>query len=248
MNNLTKIRRNNGKIVEYQDEYGVAQIIIRNPVTDTSKIEGRSDYGFIHSLLKTTGKEIQIDNAELDSDVNVNFIFNNSDTKIVLMLNDKGIYDYIGFSYLDTLDEHRQLGYTHYKSLHGLIRSFKSDEFGTKTYTSEFYRKIVKNNILTKILDEYFQDPAILIIDAWLPDFLKWRRIYIDKIENTDKNDRKFSNIAFKDLPAHKILKTAGFKCPYTPLKSYCLKNGKPCDIFVYQLSKKFFRKINKAG
>jgi|GEM_PF-3414524 len=240
---LVKRVFSNGEGVEYLDQNGIRKIIIRRPNVDLNTESGKLDYNFIHSMYKNMGIRVQLDNAELDSDEHINYVFNNPSTRIVLTMKKLGEFDYIGLAYLNRLPEQKELGYNHYYSIHGLIRSFKTDPFGNKIQTAEFYKKARKYNLIRKVIDEYFAlNPDIITIDGWLPEYLKEKPIFgKDRIDNKVRQYRKVTG--YRDLPAHKLLVGAGMKCPFHPMRNYGMKNGRPCDIFVYQIHRKFWRR-----
>ena len=246
---LVKVRKLDGHIIEYHDGQEKPLIMIRGTqktYNNQAELEAhKNDFGFIRGLIKTYGKRVQIDNAGLDTEEAVQAVFENPTTKVVFVRNEKGGYDYICFAFLDEENEYANLGYNHAKAIHGLVRSFRIDDFMNKIFTPEYYKKLIKLDILKKIIDEYFETHSdIITINAWLPEFLKERPVK-DKTENTDRNSHKKPR-AYKNLPAHKILTGAGFKCPYQPIRNYAVKNGRPCDVFVYQLHRKFWQRVSK--
>ncbi|NJL09623.1 MAG: hypothetical protein HC908_03765 [Calothrix sp. SM1_7_51] len=140
-----KVKNIEGRTEFYQheaDEYPL--LIIRSTVKSVNskldEITYKCDYGFIRGLFKNMSKLVQIDGAGLDSEQNINDVYHNPSTKVVLVRNDSGNYEYVCFAYLQETTEQQELGYTHYKSLHGLVRSINIDEFGNRVITPKYYR------------------------------------------------------------------------------------------------------------
>lgn len=200
-------------------------VVIKKP-----EFKPHPDSAFIHSLSKRNGKRMGRDNAGLDSEEFINTILLSNSARVVL-INFNGIFEYVGFSFLDDFENNLTA------SIHGMIRD--CDFMGNKT--NKYLKQFQKYKIFDILIDDYFKSYHnhstfnVETIEAYLPDFLKEKICF-------DKDTQAYKHIL---LPSAKIIEKCGFKCinSRSPRRNACLKNGKARDLFIYQIHKKWWNR-----
>lgn len=187
------------------------------------------DAAFIHSLSKRNGRKMGSDNAGLESEDFIESILLSNSARVVLV-NVNGVFEYVCFTFLDDFEN----GLT--ASIHGMIRD--CDFMGNKT--QKYLKLFQKHKIFDIIIDDYFKSynnhPQFHLetLEAYLPDFLKEKIVYS---KDTHEKSRK-------NLPTTKILTKAGFiVITSKPKRNSCWKNGRPRDVFIYQIHKKWWNR-----
>lgn len=240
--------RFNGKTSEFFIEGENSPVVyVRPPVTsgftETEQRMSSNDFAFIQQTMKENGKKLTIDGSDTESPEAIRFVFENPDTRLMFTRSNDGGYEYAGIVFICPESIVKSFGYKHCYELHGFLRTTEIKADGTKILRPDIYKKIAKYNILQEIIDLYFtENPDIITINAWLPEFLKRRLI-------KDKSEKSFpENPRFKWLPTYYLLRRAGFWMNPYPLRNLGIKNGKLCDVFYYQMHRTFWeRNIKRA-